>query len=91
MNLKDIEYSINKKPVSNERELLERVVKYCILNKIDFIEFSTIGFNYFGSRINSYSTGEFYSEPFGRKKETIVDTNKRLSEYIKDNVLSFRF
>lgn len=85
MNLKEIISSIEQSPPKTEIELQRRAFKYCIKNKIDFIEFSTVGYG--SSKINKFSEGLFFSEPFATKKETILETNKRLSEHIKANYL----
>ena len=85
MNLDEIKYSVEKNPPKTEIELQTRVLNYCMKNKIDFIQFSTIGRGW--SRVNKYSEEEFYNESFGTKKETITETNERLSKYIKNNYL----
>ena len=85
MKLKEIRFSIKQNPPQTEIELQSRILEYCIKNKIDFIEFSTIGTKW--SKINKYSEGEFYNEPFAKKKETITEVNERLSKYIKDSYL----
>lgn len=85
MNLTEIDYSIKENPPQTEIELQSRVLKYCIKNSIDFIEFSTVGRDW--SKVNNFSENQFYNEPFATKKETTTETNKRLSKYIKDNYL----
>lgn len=85
MNLTEIDFSIKENPPQTEIELQNRVLSYCIKNKIDFIDFSTVGEDF--SKVNKFSEEQFYNEPFATKKETITETNERLSKYIKDNYL----
>ena len=85
MNLTEIDFSIKEKPPQTEIELQSRVLEYCIKNDIDFIEFSTVGRGW--SKVNKFSENQFYNEPFATKKETVTETNERLSKYIKDNYL----
>lgn len=85
MNLPEIDYSIKENPPQTEIELQSRVLDYCIKNKIDFIEFSTVGKDF--SKVNKFSEEQFYNKPFATKKETIIEINERLSKYIKDNYL----
>ena len=86
MNLKEISLSIEAKAPKTERELHDRTLEYCINNKIDFIEVSTVGFEW--SKVNKYSQEVFYNKPFYNKGETIHQTNERLLEYIEKNYIN---
>lgn len=86
MNLNEIGYSIKENPPKTEIELQSRVLNYCIKNKIDFIEVSTVGKDW--SKVNKFSREVFYNEPFATKKETIKETNDRLIRYINENYIN---
>ncbi|MGL5713281.1 MAG: hypothetical protein ACRCX2_09700 [Paraclostridium sp.] len=43
------------------------IFSFCLKERIDFIEFSTVGVGW--SKIMKYSKDEFSAEPFAKKKE----------------------